>query len=136
MGIRKIVVAAALLAAVTTTAGVAHAGFKSFYAATVVKNADGSGRAYGSMGTARNSANNVEYVICYTQGWATGTAHGTCLVRNSASEVAMCSATSDSQLNAIRSASTDSYVYFDFDTTGACTYLYVANGSSHEPKVP
>ena len=136
MDMKKIVVAAALAVLTTTSAGVAHAGLKTFFGANVVKNADGSGRANGSMGTARNSANNIEYVSCYAQGFSTGNPHAACIVRDSASEVGICHATTDAQLNAIRSASTDSYVYFEWDTTGACTYIYVSHSSTYEPKAP
>ncbi|MCY1076313.1 hypothetical protein [Archangium lansingense] len=65
--------------AVTALLGMtAWAGYKSSPTVSISKNSDGSGFASGSLASARNSPDTVQYIGCETYGYSNG---GTELIR-------------------------------------------------------
>jgi len=87
---------------------------------------------YGYLGSARNSADSVQYIGCYTRG-----SNATCTVVNAAGQSGSCSTSNAAQLTAIHSMSSDAYLLFGWDNaTGVCEFVYVRNFSYTPPKLP
>jgi hypothetical protein len=87
---------------------------------------------YGFLGTARNSADNVQQIGCFSSGGS-----ATCSGTNAAGTSFSCSTSSASQLAAIHSMTADSYLLMGWDnSTGLCEFIYVRNMSYTPPKLP
>lgn len=87
---------------------------------------------YGFLGTARNSADAVQQIGCFSSG-GSATCSGTTATGQSFS----CSTSSPTQLAAIHSMTEDSYLLFGWDNaTGICEFVYVRNMSYTPPKKP
>jgi len=92
----------------------------------------GASYFYGAFGTARNSADTVQYIGCWDYGNS-----ARCFARNSASTAKSCSTTDPNHLAVIRGLVDSTYIYVNFNTTtGACTNVYSYNNSFWEPKQP
>lgn len=114
-------------------AGSAWAGLKQTWSVGV----DTSYReAYGQFGSARNSADSTQYISCAVANYPTGSNIVFCNARNAAGTSGSCSSTAAELVNAARSITADSYLYFTWDATNTCNYIYVANGSHYAPKQP
>ena len=92
-------------------------------------------RAGGTLGTSRNSVDNIQYVMCYSvvqlyEGSVFTTA--TCGVRDSTGHVAVCWTDTPDMVRVIQSMSSDSLVSFDWDASGSCTRVMVIHSSSYE----
>ncbi len=128
----KWMIAGALAAATCgTVAFQASAGAKITTTVTV----DTANRTFsGSLGSARNSSNSVEYVYCdaFT---SVGSVSATCGARNSAGVSAVCSTNDAALVTAIGTITTDSYVRVSYSATGTCSSIRVVNSSQHAPKV-
>jgi len=101
--------------------------------------------AEGSVGSARNSSDGVQYLYCSIQiGFNFPNSYQiACGARDSVGHTVSCTHTSggnelyiDALFAAASSVSGDSYVSFDADTAGDCRNLYVENGSPEAPKAP
>jgi hypothetical protein len=125
------VLSALAIAALIGVAPVAHAGFKSSFGVTT----DPVSRyANGTMGSARASADAVQYMSCYAT--YASSAGAFCVARDAAGTTVSCF-TSDPNKVAIVSAMTSySYVYFSYDASGTCTQILVQNSSYYPPMVP
>jgi hypothetical protein len=88
--------------------------------------------AYGSLGSARASADTVQFIGCS----ALHTGATICTAKNSAGTSATCSTTDPAFRSAANSLNGDSRLEFGWNTSGACTYLQVENYSSWAPKQP
>lgn len=110
------------LAAVTT----AHAGAR--YSFPVVIN-DATRVAYGALTDARGSADNRQYIGC----WSNNTSGG-CDAVNASGLTRSCSTTDPAMLAVIRSMSDESYVSFRWGTDGStCSYIYAQTVSYSKP---
>jgi hypothetical protein len=119
--------AALALAAWATSA---FAGYKDSYPVGV----DGTSRyAYGYLGTAFNSPDNVQYIGCSISAHVSGT-YATCEARSLANVTRSCSTTHPDLLAAIRMINDDSFVFFTWDTSYVCTQIITLNYSWSEPK--
>ncbi|MCY1019253.1 hypothetical protein [Pyxidicoccus sp. MSG2] len=92
--------------------------------------------AYGSMGTARGSADANQYIGCAVLGFSSGSSSVTCLAQDASGVSAYCTSSNPAIVTAATSQSGDAYLYFTYDASGACTYLYVSNLSSYAPREP
>ena len=109
-------------------AGEARAGRKTSSPVVV-----GTSYAYGALGSARNSADSVQFIGCST--WATATSQsGLCQARDSASHNLSCTTSEPNLLAEIRSMAGDSFVYFTVNASGECTLIQVNHSSELEPK--
>lgn len=131
MKTNKLLMGCAVGALLASTA--AWAGFKSTYYADV----DTTGRyAYGSYGSARGSADSLQYIGCSVQGFSSGSSRVICEAQNASGVSAFCSSTVPALVTAATSQSGDSYIFFTWDENGDCTYLYVSNTSNYAPRQP
>ena len=123
---KKIVIMAAVLGA----ASVALAGEKASYPVVV-----GDSYAYGTTGSARNSADTQQKIGCEI--WAgPGYRNAYCAARNSSGVQRSCWTDDPQMLEVASTVTTDSYISFSFNTGGACTFIFVRNGSEMGPKQP
>ncbi len=134
---KSVVVLCGILASVLVAgAQIARAGQKASYPVSI-----GSGTAYGSVGTARNSADGSQMIGCTTIGQLSngvGYNMASCSATDSQGRSASCWVASNSSAMAqsLASLGTDSFLYFTFDASGNCTFIYVENYSMFEPKSP
>jgi hypothetical protein len=112
---------------------VVHAGLK---AEANVSIGAGSSTASGSMGTARNSADNVQFIRCTVQGFANANAVF-CAARNTAGTTFSCTANANSpSFAAAVSAIGVGSRLFIAQSGGVCTQIDVTNSSEGKPEVP
>lgn len=124
---------AIIAGAVVLFSGAAMAGYKAAYPVTVMTNADNSGIAFGSMGTARNSSDAVQYIGCSTQS-SFSPVTGTCFAKNAAGKYLQCVTTDPTIVSVISSVAKSSFISFSASPTGACYYVNVTNNSYFEPE--
>lgn len=89
--------------------------------------------ATGALGSARNSADSVQYIGCSVTDSA-GSAFVSCSARNSAGRFASCTSSDVGKVSAASSINSDSYIYFRYDSSGVCTYLSVSTFSYYPTK--
>jgi len=120
------------VAALVSASLPAYAGYKGTYPVVV----DLTGRsARGALGSARNSANSTEYILCYLQVGGAYPFYG-CDLRNAAGVTGSCQ-TSDANLIAqLRALRGDDYIEIKWDTSvnPQCTSITINKGSYFEPK--
>jgi hypothetical protein len=117
----------------------AQAGSRATAANVVVhKNSDGSGYAYGAQGDARNSANGTGGQVIGCLSWeAPGSAALGCSATDPNGVSQSCWASSNflfSMAYLMSAVTSDSYIYFSWDTTGACNGMQIINSSRYQPK--
>jgi hypothetical protein len=130
-------VSAGLAASLLAATGMAVAGLKLDVPATI--NINGS-YAYGALGSARNSSGTYQAIGCSVDGWVyngTGYSAVSCFAQDSSGNYASCyTSNSDTMARAVTGMTSDSYVYFQWDATGSCTYISSENNSYWAPKQP
>jgi hypothetical protein len=134
---KKILASAVMVTSFVT--GVCFAGDKSvpYSAVNVSKNDNGSGYAAGVLGNTRNSADSVQYIQCTVSGQAgSNTQYVSCSAKNTAGVTLSCGSSDNNITTMARNISGDSVVLFTVDPAGACSLLYVVNGSLSAPKSP
>ena len=119
--------------ALAALAGSVFAGARYSYPVSV----DTTSRvAWGSMGTARNSADAVQYIGCSVTTYSSGGSYGICEGRNAANSARACTTTNADMLAAIRMVSEASFIFFTWDASNNCTMVSVVNWSYVEPMAP
>lgn len=121
--------------AIVLGAGAANAGARYDDQVRVYKYSDGSGVGYGSLGSARNSADGGQYLGCYSHSSST-LSYASCVAVDSSGSYLYCSTYNADMIALVRSVASDSYVVFSAGTTGACDSVGVANRSYNAPKNP
>jgi hypothetical protein len=117
----------------------AEAGSRATPANVVIhKNADGSGYAYGAQGDARNIGNGTgsQAIGCLSWQASGGIAVG-CSASDSGGVVQGCWASSNflvPMAYLMSAVTSDSYIYFSWDNTGACNGMQIINSSRYQPK--
>jgi hypothetical protein len=114
--------------ALVLTPAVAYAGYTHAYPPTI----SGSS-AYGSVVSARGTADANAMVSCSTHNYPAGGAWGTCNVTTSTGVSASCFTSDPAVLTAMRSLDNQSYLQITWDGTGQCTEVFVATGSLYKP---
>lgn len=95
--------------------------------------------ANGSVGSARASADNNQYIGCYISVTSGGSSSViSCNATNSANVSISCNKSNPSaaMLQAVASVSESSYIYFTLDASGYCSVVQVTNSSSNRPMTP
>ncbi|MGH8049234.1 MAG: hypothetical protein ACREPB_01090 [Arenimonas sp.] len=115
--------------ALTAVAGAAMAGLS--YSVPVNIN-DAYKYAVGTMYGARASSDTVQYIGCYHNAYSSG-GSANCYAVNAAGVSRSCYTTNVNMVDAIRSISDESYIYFQWNTDGTCNYVLVDNGSRFRP---
>jgi hypothetical protein len=123
---------------VASAAGVAYAGARTQRFVYV----NPTGRyASASPGDARSASDGYQSINCYVYQSGSGqeSTGGGCIAVNSSGTGVSCyfpSAAMPGFLKVLATVSSDAWIYFAWDTNGACTYLDVENGSMYMPKSP
>ncbi|QRO01121.1 hypothetical protein JRI60_19825 [Archangium violaceum] len=91
--------------------------------------------AYGTLGAARNSNDNVQFISCDTHAYSDGSKNMSCAAKTTAGTYVYCTSSVAGLVDAAQSISGDSFIYFEWNTSGACTYLGVGNSSEYAPKL-
>lgn len=121
----RVFMSAAALAALLSVAAIAQAGTRWAYQVSIN---DGSRYAVGTMTDARGSADYNQSIGCYHN-----TASATCYATNSAGLSRSCTTSNVAMIDVIRSISSESYIYFMWNTDGTCNYVLVENSSRWKP---
>jgi hypothetical protein len=127
-GIHGLFLLAGLLAAST-----AAAGYRWYYPVTISGNS-----VSGSLGSARNSPNAIEYIGCAVYGRPTK-AWATCWAQDAAGNQVSCyadPALAPSIVTTVAALSGDGLLTFSWDASGNCTQVNVSTRSYYEPKAP
>jgi hypothetical protein len=126
---RRLPIIAAAVAAIAvhsaTYAGLHYDGPVGVYRA-----AGGGGSAYGSMSTARYSTGDaIQFIGCASGNDTASLSFIACYAADANNNSAYCySSTADNTVReAVTSINSSSFVIFDFDSTGKCTYVGVSN---------
>jgi len=119
---------------VLLAAGIGHAGRK--ITNTVGINPT-TGTAWGSLGSARSSADATQYIGCYTM-LSTATSYAGCVAVDAAGAYRSCYTYDANLIGAIRTLTPDAYIEFGWETTGStfCKHVFVRAISYDEPRVP
>ena len=111
----------------------AHAGYKAAgYSVTV----DMTNRqAVGPLGSARNTADGFQEIGCNLFVNTLGNTGGYCYATTSKGVRAVCNLSGSEQVDLARNLSSDSMLWFQWNSSNQCTYIQTGVGSSWEPKV-
>jgi hypothetical protein len=134
-------VGVALAATAFATAALAGARY-ALPSVTVIKNADGSGQAYGTLGGVRNSAFPGEKLSCTASRSVVLNAAGAevkvttvvCVAIDKNGVSAVCSSNKEEYADLLSGISNDSLIDFNFNAAGTCTNFAVYESSSLERK--
>lgn len=89
---------------------------------------DASRIAYGAFADARATADTQQWIGCYYNA-----SSGSCAATNAAGTSRTCTTTNAALLEVIRTLTPESYVYFQWNTDGTCSYVLVENSSRFKP---
>ena len=90
--------------------------------------------AFGSVGSARNSADSVQYIGCTVFSYSDGTASAWCGGRDANYGYGACTTSVPALVDQARNLKGDSYLNVYWDSNYACTSIEVRNHSYYEPK--
>ena len=88
----------------------------------------------GSMGSARNSADNQTQLECWTYSTSTSAPYASCYATDATGHVGSCYSFNASLIAAVNGLSDDSYVAYGWDANGQCLNLTAIRGSRFAPK--
>lgn len=94
----------------------------------------GSTYAYGSIGSARGSADSLQYIGCSTLATA-GIEYATCYARDISGTYGTCRTYDAKMIRAVATIGSDSTVEFHWSGS-SCTYIAVQNDSRYSPRQP
>ena len=109
-----------------TLSGISLAGYINHYQVSVNTT---TRTAYGSMVGARNSADSVQYIGCQLVN--SGTPYAICSARNSAGTKGYCTTSNAMHMQQVTGLSNETYLYYQWDTNGKCTYIYSSTMSTY-----
>lgn len=132
MRMSKAAIGLCAVAALASTA--VYAGYRSGWQVgvdTVNRN------AYGTMANVRASADSNQYIGCSVRTYNSGaTIYVYCFASDAVGNYGSCNTTASNFVTTAHQINGDSHIYFSWDSSGNCTYLYVDNESSYAPKSP
>jgi hypothetical protein len=128
---KMLVVISTALFTMTGASGLVIAGLKSTQNVTVSATS-----ASGAVGTARASADAVQFIRCTVQGTTAGN-NVFCAARNTAGTSLSCTANGSPNLaHSVAAIGPTSRIYFAVNASGACIQVDVTNSSEYPPMVP
>jgi hypothetical protein len=89
--------------------------------------------AVGSFAATRNSTDTLQYIGCYHNAYTSGASYANCYAVNAAGVGRTCYTVNTNMVEAIRSISDESYIYFQWNTDGTCSYVLIDKGSRFRP---
>lgn len=117
-------------ALIAVLSGTAYAGLKS----TIPVSINTANRtASGALGSARNSADVVQHIGCYTYAMPASVTTF-CQARDAAGTSVSCSTTAANLVQVVRGMSGDSHLWFSWNAAGTCTEIDLFNVSQAAPK--
>jgi hypothetical protein len=128
---RKLPIIAAAVAAIAVQQG-AYAGLHLTNPVTVYKATSGGGSAYGSMDSARYyTSDTTQYIGCTSAADLVSSIYISCTALDAHNNYLYCfSSTADGQARqAVAGVNSSSYIYFQADSSGNCTYISINNFS-------
>lgn len=138
---RAAVITAAVAAAITVSAASIAGPRYSVPGVTILKNADGSGHAYGTLGGTRNSTSTVEWLSCTvsrSENFSANPPSRSTVVSCSANDKnnvsVYCSSTLETLADALNGLANDGLIDLFYDANGTCTSISVYESSSLERK--
>jgi hypothetical protein len=127
--LKKTKLAFGIVIAAATWTSLAPAGYKHDYQVVIYTSLSS---AAGAVGTARASADSLQYIGCSSIDGTTG--H--CIAQDSTGLMKMCAWSTAGQAAAVHSIGSFSDVAFGWDANGNCTSITVSNFSYLTPMVP
>jgi hypothetical protein len=126
----KFAIVATLAAGLVATSA-AYAGY-SYPSVVSVYSSSSGGSASGALRAARYSSDSTQYIGCSMASDAVSSAYVSCYARSSAGSYLYCytSTPSTAALNALSAVNDTSFVYFQSNSAGKCTYLSIGNQST------
>lgn len=112
--------------------GSAFAGWKNNSAQVSVSTSSASG----SIGAARNSADNNQQLGCSSYNAGANNVYGYCFAINSTGTYKQCYWQGTAWLNTINGINDNSYLWFNWDASGNCTFIYTNTDSANPPPAP
>ena len=112
--------------------GVAQAGYKLNFPVNINLT---SRYAQGSLGSARNSIDTVQYIECSFDIWPASKA-AYCYVKNAAGTTANCYTTDPALVAAVQELDDDGWILFRWDAGNVCTNISGGVGSPYMPRSP
>ena len=92
--------------------------------------------ASGALGSARNSADNLQSIGCGVYSYPGGITYVSCSARSAKPQSAWCWSTDAKLVSVGLGISTDSSLLFTWNDDGTCSSIQLYNGSNTEPKRP
>ena len=109
-----------------------QAGLKAGYEVQITTSGTAT-TAVGSVGKARNSADSVQYIFCYSR----NNTFGYCGAKTSSAVFKACTTSDTNLIAVIQSVSIGTHLSFTVeDGSTACTSVQAVNGSHLQPAVP
>jgi len=94
--------------------------------------------AVGALGSARASADAVQYIGCEIHTFLAPTLAPQllCMAVDAAGRTGVCTSNDERMLEAARHIPSDAYLLFSWDEQGSCVELRVTNASRYAPRAP
>jgi hypothetical protein len=90
--------------------------------------------AYGSIGSARNSADGVQYIGCSMEADSSTDPIAACFAEDATRTTVLCTSSSPRIVAAVQAITSLSFLDFQWDSDGTCTFVYLVNGSFSPPR--
>ena len=92
--------------------------------------------ALGSIGSARNSADSVQYIGCSIEADSSTDPLIACFATDETGTSALCTSSSPRLVAAVQAITSLSFIDFQWDSDQSCTFVYVVNASFNPPLAP
>jgi len=92
--------------------------------------------ALGSIGSARNSADSVQYIGCSIEADSSTDPLIACFATDETGTSALCTSSSPRLVAAVQGITSLSFIDFQWDSDQSCTFVYVVNASFNPPLAP
>ncbi len=92
--------------------------------------------AFGSIGSARNSEDSVQYIGCSIEADLTHDPMAACFAMDVTGTTVLCTSSSPRIVAAVQGISSLSFLDFLWDSEGNCTYVFLVSVSSDPPRAP
>lgn len=92
--------------------------------------------ASGSIGSARNSGDSVQYIGCAIEADPSTDPMVACFAADAADTRVLCTSSSPRIVAAVQAISSLSFLDFQWDSNGNCTFVYLDSASFNPPRAP
>jgi hypothetical protein len=92
--------------------------------------------ALGSIGSARNSADSVQFIGCSIEADSSTDPMIACFATDEIGTSVLCTSSSPKLVAAVQAITSLSFIDFQWDSDGNCTFVYVDSASFNPPRAP